>query len=111
MAAITVALAVALAVHAVARSWHGTAPTRLTEALEVAFVLSIGVTSAGGLGVLAGGGHPRDPLHLFYAVAALSAIPIAATISRHATSRRRAVASALATLVILIVAARLYQTG
>ena len=69
------------------------------------------VTLAGGLGLLAGGGRPREILHFVYAVVALGAVAIADSIARRTGPRQRGIASLVGALVALAVIARLFQTG
>lgn len=84
---------------------------RPAERLEQLVVLVLVVTVAGGLGLLVGGGRPREILHFVYAIVALSALAVADSISRNAGPRQRGVASLVAALVALVVIARLFQTG
>lgn len=74
-------------------------------------LLTLIVTSAGGLGMLVGGGRPREPLHFVYAVVALAMMPFATSLSRHSAPRRQGVATFLGSLVALIVILRLFGTG
>jgi hypothetical protein len=81
------------------------------ERLEQLVILALFVTLAGGLGLLAGGGGPREILHFVYSIVALGALPIAGSLSRRANPRRRAIATVVGALVALAVIARLFQTG
>ena len=85
----------------------GGAPARL----EGVLLLMLVVTSAGGLGLLAGGGRPREVLHFVYAIVVLGAVPIAATMSMRASARTRGLASLTGAIVALVVVARLFGTG
>jgi hypothetical protein len=80
---------------------------RLSGLLLVAF----GVTSAGGLGILAGGGRPGEVLHFVYAALALGAVPVAASVARGAEARLQGFATLAGALVAMLVVARLFQTG
>jgi hypothetical protein len=93
------------------RAWRGTTRGLAAERLEPLFILALVVTVAGGLGLLAGGGRPREVLHFVYAIVALGALPVAESIARQASPRRRAIASLVGALVALVVIARLFQTG
>jgi hypothetical protein len=66
---------------------------------------------AGGLGLLAGGGRPKEILHFVYAIVALGAVPVADSMARRSGPRRRGIASLIGALVALAVIARLFQTG
>lgn len=81
------------------------------ERLERLFVLALVVTVAGGLGLLVGGGRPREILHFVYAIVALGALAVANSIARRAGPRQRGIASLVGALVALAVIARLFQTG
>lgn len=75
------------------------------------FLIALVVTLAGGLGLLAGGGRPKEVLHFVYAIVALGAVPVADSVARRAGPRQRATASLIGALVALAVVARLSQTG
>jgi hypothetical protein len=93
------------------RAWRRSPRGLLAERLEALFILALVVTVAGGLGLLAGGGRPREILHFVYAVVALGAVAIADSIARRTGPRQRAIASLVGALVALAVIARLFQTG
>jgi uncharacterized membrane protein YjdF len=71
----------------------------------------LGVTVAGGLGLLLGGARPRELLHFVYAVLAVGTVPIATSVSAHWGARRRALVSLLGALVALVAILRLFATG
>jgi hypothetical protein len=83
----------------------------VAERLDTLLALALIITMAGGLGLLAGGGQPREFLHFIYAIVALGAVPIAASISRRASPRQRGIATLAGALVALVVIARLFGTG
>ncbi len=83
----------------------------LADRLEQIFVIALVVALAGGLGLLAGGGRPREVLHFVYAIVALGALAVAGSISRRASPRQQGIASLVGALVALAVIARLFQTG
>lgn len=87
------------------------APARLAERLDQVVLLALLVTSAGGLGVVAGGGGPSNSLHYIYTVVALALLPLASTFTRARSARVRAAATMLAAIVALVVVWRLFQTG
>jgi hypothetical protein len=93
------------------RVWRRSPPGPRAERLEQVFILALVVTMAGGLGLLVGGGRPREILHYVYAIVALGALVVADSIARQASPRRRAIASLIGALVALAVIARLFQTG
>ena len=99
------------AVEAARRAWHRVPPGVIAERLEASLLLVLGVAIAGGLGLLAGGGGPREQLHFVYALVILGVLPIAAAISKQGSPRVRGVASLVGALVGLIVVARLFSTG
>lgn len=87
------------------------APGRLASIGSTASLLLLGVTAAGGLGILLGGGRPRVLLHFVYAGLALGSVPVADSIARASTPRRQAAARAVAALIGVVVIARLFGTG
>lgn len=87
------------------------APARLAERLDQGVLLALLVTSAGGLGVVAGGGGPSTSLHYIYTVVALALLPLASTFTRSRSDLMRASATLIAALVALVVVFRLFQTG
>lgn len=99
------------AVEAAGRAWRRVPPGVMAERLEASLLLVLGVAIAGGLGLLLGGGSPREQLHFVYAMVVLGALPIAAAISRQASAQIRGVASLVGALVGLVVVARLFATG
>ena len=64
-----------------------------------------------GLGLLVGGGQPREQLHFVYAVVALGALPVTDSLSRGFGPRARGLATLVGALVALAVIARLFGTG
>jgi len=106
-----VAACTLVAIEAAWRWLRRLAPSPLTERLEQILLIALVVSSAGGLGVLVGGGQPHQQLHYLYAAIALAVIPIASFGTRGRTPRLRAGVSAVAAIVALIVIARLFQTG
>jgi hypothetical protein len=93
------------------RAVRSAPPGRVTERLGRLFVLALAVTVAGGLGLLVGGGRPREILHFVYAIVALGALAVADSISHRAGPRLQAIASLVGALVALAVITRLFQTG
>ena len=93
------------------RAWRRVPPSDLTDRLQALLLVLIGVTIAGGLGLLVGGSRPRETLHFVYAILAFAALPVAATLARGASPRTRGVVSLIGALVALVVVARLFGTG
>ena len=93
------------------RAWRRAPPAIWAGRLEALLLVALFVTIAGGLGLVAGGGGPREALHFVYAVVAIGALPIANSITRRAGLRVRALATLTAVLVMLIVIVRLFGTG
>jgi hypothetical protein len=93
------------------RAWRGTPPGVLASRLAALVLVSLGMTSAGGLGLLLSGARPTELLHLVYAVLAFGAVPVAASLSGQMEPRRRGAVTFLGALVALAVIARLFATG
>ena len=74
-------------------------------------LVAIGVTAAGGLGILLAGGSPRELLHVVYAVLALGILPVMGRASTRWEPRRRALTTLLAAIVTLVALLRLAATG
>lgn len=69
------------------------------------------MTIAGGLGLLAGSGRPREVLHFIYALVALGMLPVVDMLVRRAGPRGRAIATFAGAAIGLGVIVRLFQTG
>ena len=93
------------------RAWRRSPPGAWADQLEGLLLVVLGVAIAGGLGLLAGGARPREPLHFVYAVIVIGALPIAGMLSRQASPRARGLSSLAGAIVALIVVARLFGTG
>jgi hypothetical protein len=93
------------------RAWRRSPPGAVGSRIEALLVLALVVTSAGGLGLLAGGARPREVLHFIYAVVALGAIPLINSLARRAIPRTQGIAGLLGALVALVVIVRLANTG
>jgi hypothetical protein len=93
------------------RAWRRTPPPGWVERLDLVVVLILLIASAGGLGLLLGGSGPREPLHFVYAVLAVGILPVADSLAKKASPRRRAAVSAAAAVVALVLIGRLFQTG
>jgi hypothetical protein len=83
-------------------------PTRL---LEQGTIIAVVVASAGGLGIVVGGGAPADSLHYVYAAIALAIMPFVSSITGRLGARPRALVTLTAAIVALVVIVRLFQTG
>ena len=68
-------------------------------------------TYAGGLGILAGGGGPRELLHFVYAVFAFGTLPVLARVAATWEPRRRSLATLLAAVVTFVAILRAGATG
>jgi hypothetical protein len=93
------------------RAWRGSPRGLAAERLGQLFILALVVTGAGGLGLLAGGGRPQEVLHFVYAFVEILSLPVASSLARQASPRRRAFGRLVGALVALVVIARLFQTG
>ena len=100
-----------VAVEAAWRAWRRSPPGDIAERLEGILLVVLVIAIAGGLGLLVGGARPRELLHLVYAIVVLSALPIAATLTKDASPRSRGLAGVVAAVVALVVVARLFGTG
>ena len=110
--AVACALLIAAAgAEAVVRLVRRAVPGRLAERLDQVVLLVLLITTAGGLGLVAGGGGPQSSLHYIYAVVALGLLPLASTFTRGRSARVRAGATVVAAIVALVVVWRLSQTG
>ena len=104
-------MAALVAVMAGLRARRGTSAGAPARGLEAVLLLLLGVTIAGGLGILAGGARPREPLHFVYAVVAVAVLPTAAALSLRTGPRARALIICAGALVTLAVVIRLFGTG
>ena len=68
-------------------------------------------TAVLGLVVLVTASGPRDPLHFVYSVLAIVALPIAAAVGADRPARHRVGVGLVASVVLLILILRLFQTG
>ncbi|HEY5521036.1 MAG TPA: hypothetical protein VIK08_10280 [Candidatus Limnocylindrales bacterium] len=74
-------------------------------------LIAVLIASAGGLGILLGGGAPAEPLHYVYGAIALFALPLATSLTRNRRPRTAAVIVVVVAVALLVVIARLFQTG
>ena len=93
------------------RAVRRVAPGETAARLERLLVLVIGVTAAGGLGILAGGGSPRELLHFVYAAFAFGIAPVMGRLSAKSEPRRRGLTTLFAAVVTLVALLRLAATG
>jgi hypothetical protein len=111
LATASVGIALLVALEAAWRAIREEPPGRLSATLSGLLLAAIGITAAGGLGMLAGGARPRESLHFVYALLALGAVPLASSLTSEASPRLQGVVTALAAAVSLAVVARLFGTG
>jgi hypothetical protein len=69
------------------------------------------MTGADGLAALLGGHSPGESLHIVYGVLAIATLPVAASLSARAGARRSALTMLVGAVVLLVLIARLFQTG
>jgi hypothetical protein len=100
-----------LGLEAARRAWRQRSRGVRSERLEALVLIAIVITSAGGLGMLAAGSGPREPLHFMYAILALGSLPLANSLIRNAEPRRQALVTLAAAVVALVLITRLFQTG
>lgn len=109
-AASTVAVLL-VAFDALRRVVRGVSPgPRATHLLSVTLLLLV-ITSASGLGLLAGGGRPGELYHLMYGSFALVSLPLASSLGTHLRARRQSLVMVAGALFALVVIARLFATG
>jgi hypothetical protein len=111
LAVASASVALFVGVEAVWRAIRGAPPGRAASRLEALLLLVVGVTVAGGVGILAGGGAPRELLHFVYAVLAFGTLPVLGRITARWEPRRRGLATLVAAAVTLAVVVRLAATG
>lgn len=85
----------------------GTLAARLSESV----LLILGITAASGLGMFVGGARPHEGLHLLYAGLAFAVIPVTDMLAGRLSPRARALATAFAALISLVLIVRLFMTG
>lgn len=93
------------------RAFRNHAPSQTTSLLANVTLIAILIASAGGLGILLGGGAPADSLHFVYGAIALVALPLATSLTRNRRARTAAVMVVVVAVALLVVIARLFQTG
>jgi hypothetical protein len=98
-------------IEALWRALRNLPPGRWARLLEQGTLIAIVIASAGGLGIVVGGGAPADSLHYVYAAVALAVMPFASSISARLGARTRALVTFGAAIVALVVMVRLFQTG
>jgi hypothetical protein len=104
-------LATLVGIEALLRAIRRTPPGPAASRLEGVLLVAIGVTAAGGLGILAAGGSPRELLHVVYAVVALGILPVAGRLGARWEARRRGFTTLIGAVVTLVAFVRLYATG
>lgn len=104
-------MAAGVGLEAALRGWRNVPPGRLAAWLQRLTVMLLGITSAGGLGLLAGGAAPREGLHFVYALVAIAIVPVGGSLFARVPARARAIAAAFSAVVVLGVILRLFQTG
>ncbi|HEU5424256.1 MAG TPA: hypothetical protein VFU72_11990 [Nitrolancea sp.] len=83
---------------------------RSARLFDLSLVLLV-ITSASGLGLLVGGGRPRELYHLMYGGFALMTLPVVGAFGPRARDRGYGAATAAGALFALVVIARLFATG
>jgi hypothetical protein len=99
-----------LGLDAARRAWRGRSGAG-SDRLEAAVLITLVITSAGGLGMLIGGARPTEPLHVLYAILALGSLPLARSFSRRTDPRRSALIMLGAVAVAIVLIVRLFQTS
>lgn len=89
----------------------GREPGRFFFANLVWVVIALLVTSLVGLTIALLGSPPTDPLHLVYGALVTVAWPVAGLLAAGRPPRERAVVTIVAAIVVLVLLARLFQTG
>ena len=106
-----IALVAVVAFEAAWRAFRDLPPSQTTGLLANITLIVVLIASAGGLGILLGGGAPADSLHYVYAAIALVALPLATSLTRNRRPRTTAVIILVIAVALLVVIARLFQTG
>jgi hypothetical protein len=109
-AASAVALVLA-GVEGAVRALAGQSAGRLASATSGLVLVLVGMTGAGGLAMLVQGERPMELLHYVYAVLAFGLIPVVDSITMRLEPRGRGLARLAATMVALVLIARLFATG
>jgi hypothetical protein len=99
-----------LGLDAARHAWRGPSGTG-SDRLEAVVLITLVITSAGGLGMLIGGARPTEPLHVLYAILALGSLPLARSLSRRMDPRRKALVTLGAVVVAVVLIVRLFQTS
>jgi len=86
-------------------------PGAVAARLTGIVLLLLGLTAAGGLGMLIAGKHPQNKLHFMYALLAFAAVPTANILGSHGPPRRCALLTVVGALFGLAVIVRLFKTG
>jgi hypothetical protein len=107
----TIALVAIVALEAAWRALRDLPPSRTTRLLANIALVVVVVASAGGLGIVVGGGGPADSLHYVYAAIALFALPLTTSLTRNLRPRAAALMLLVVAIALLVVMARLFQTG
>lgn len=74
-------------------------------------VVALGATALVGITFLFSGKGPKDPLHLVYGALATAAWPTAGLVAVGRSPRDRLLVMTIAAAVVVILVARLFQTG
>jgi hypothetical protein len=111
LALASIAVVLLTGAEAAVRAWRVLPAGRLADRLMTLAVLVLGITSAGGLGLLIGGASPSEGLHLVYAALAFAILPLTASLFGKVSARARGIAIAVAAIVALGIIVRLVQTG
>jgi hypothetical protein len=105
------AIALLVGIEGAWRAWRASPSGTVSGRVNGLLLLALGLTSAGGLGLLVGGAAVHEQLHFLYALLALGIVPVASSLTRRASPRRQGIATVLGAIVALVVIARLFQTG
>ena len=98
-------------IEAAIRAWRNVPPAPVVAQLARVTILILVIASAGGLGILLAGGAPQEPLHFLYGILAVGSLPVSDQLGAKAGPRRRAIITLLAAVVLVVLLARLLQTG
>jgi hypothetical protein len=111
LAYVVLAAAIALAAVAVGGRVTGRSTRLWTDRVILALLLATAIGTLVGLGLLASGGEPADPLHFVYAIAALATVPVARAWATGTHAGRRWLAVTVAAAVVGGLVYRLFVTG
>ena len=93
------------------RAWVGRPPGTLAARAAALVLIFLGMTIAGGVGLLLSGHRPHESLHFLYALLIFAAIPVTGRLSSQALPRTQGLVTVGAAVLAIGLLARLIATG